>query len=100
MSDQKICLFFSDTGGGHRSATEAIECALHELLLQMPAAERPEIFSENIVEKTHPLNRWFVELYNYLLRHHQSRMKYYYWFLHLTRPNESDFGYAMTKNLP
>jgi UDP-N-acetylglucosamine:LPS N-acetylglucosamine transferase len=93
---QNICLYFSDTGGGHRSATEAIEAGIRRVI--DTSLENPDIsiIKESLVEKSHPLNRFFVELYNYLLRHHQPLMKYYYWFLHAVRPNERGPAYKKT----
>lgn len=93
MAEHKICLLFSDTGGGHRSATEAIAAGIRDIANQSHHADSFEIVLENIVEKSHPINRWFVNLYNYLLRHHQSLMKYYYGFIQATKPNSSWLNY-------
>jgi len=97
----KICLMFSDTGGGHRSATEAIEAAIHHVLKEEFPDGTPskpvQVFVENVVENSHPLNRRFVELYNYLLRHQQSAMKYYYWFIETFKPNDSEMGWQITR---
>ena len=98
MRNSKICLFFSDTGGGHRSAAEAIRQALTDLRGQLEDdSPVPEVFVENIVEKSHPVNRYFVELYNYILRHNQAGMKYYYWFIEQFKPNDSDVGYRLAR---
>ncbi len=98
MKKSRICLFFSDTGGGHRSASEAIDSALREVMGSInPAFTKPELLVENIVEKSHPMNRYFVEFYNYLLRHNQAGMKYYYWFIENTKPNNSELGYRIAK---
>jgi len=98
MRNPRICVFFSDTGGGHRSAAEAVEQALLDLLNQVePDSPSAEILVDNGVEKSHPVNRYFVQLYNYLLRHNQSMMKYYYWFIEQTKPNNSEYGYQVTK---
>src|SRR5271163_3352669 len=96
MPHSTICLCFSDTGGGHRSASEAVDTALRELLAEVNPAKNISIFSDNIIEKTHPVNRAFVDIYNFLLRHSQVSMRYYYWFLHVAKPNSSDFGYSLT----
>src|SRR5579885_2107251 len=88
MTKHKICLYFSDTGGGHRSAAEAIASGIREVVDKFPEPLKPELIVDNIVEKSHPINRFFVELYNYLLRHHQSRMKYYHWFVQSMKPND------------
>jgi len=99
MKKSRICLFFSDTGGGHRSASEAIEAALRESMNSLGShLTKPELLVENIVEKSHPVNRYFVEFYNYLLRHNQAGMKYYYWFIENTKPNDSELGYQLAKS--
>lgn len=98
MRNPRICVFFSDTGGGHRSAAEAVEQGLLDLLNEVaPDSPSAEIIVDNGVEKSHPLNRYFVELYNYLLRHNQAGMKYYYWFIEKFRPNDFEYGYQCTK---
>lgn len=98
MRKPTICLFFSDTGGGHRSAVEAINQGLGDLVAGLsPDVIKPSIVVENIVEKSHPINRHFVELYNFLLRHSQQAMKYYYWLIEATKPNDSEIGYQLAK---
>jgi len=98
MPDSRICLFFSDSGRGHRSATEAIKAGIEEILGGDATAEPVEVVMENVVEKSHPLNRSFVQLYNYLLRHHQSKVKYYYWILEALKPNDSPIGYWLARS--
>lgn len=98
MAKNSICLFFSDTGGGHRSAALAIQQGLEDLLDRLPEdVKRPGVSCENIVEKSHPLNKHFVDLYNFLLRHCQSGMKYYYWLIEKFKPNDSELGYKLAK---
>ncbi len=98
MRNPRICVFFSDTGGGHRSAAEAVEQGLLDLLNEVePDSPSAEIIVDNGVEKSHPVNRFFVDLYNCLLRYNQAGMKYYYWFIEQTKPNDSEFGYQCTK---
>lgn len=98
MTQNSICLFFSDTGGGHRSAAFAIYQGLKDLLERVEGpVTKPEISCENIVEKSHPLNKRFVDLYNFLLRHCQSAMQYYYWSIEQFKPNNSDLGYRLAK---
>lgn len=94
---QNICLYFSDTGGGHRSAVDALEGGIRQVIDGLDDRPDVSIIRENIAEKSHPINRFFVEVYNYLLRHHQPLMKYYYDLLHVLKPNESEFGYSMSK---
>jgi len=83
---QNVSIYFSDTGGGHRSAAEALEAAIGELVERSGNRPAISIIKDSIAEKSHPINRHFVELYNYLLRHHQPLMKYYYWFIHAVKP--------------
>jgi UDP-N-acetylglucosamine:LPS N-acetylglucosamine transferase len=89
----KIALCFSDTGGGHRSAVDAVHAAILDVALSESRGHEFEIVLENIIEKSHPINRRFVDLYNYFLRHNQNAMKYYYWLIHMLKPNESDLSY-------
>lgn len=95
---ENICILFSDTGGGHRSAVEALTSAIREVAAGDPSRRVVQITSDNIIEHTHPINKRFVQLYNYLLRHHQPLMKYYYNLLHFLRPSESSFGYLIVKD--
>ncbi len=101
MTTSTICLFFSDTGGGHRSATEAIEAGLQSIIAESALKDGPtqqwNIVSDNIVEKTHFVNRVFVELYNFLLRNNQAFMKYYYDVIHQFQPDNSELGYHLAK---
>lgn len=94
---ENILLYFSDTGRGHRSATEAVDAAL-QLVAQTEYADRPiNLIAEPVLENSHPIFRWSVELYNYFLRNRQHCMKYYYEFLQVTRPNENRMGYAIVR---
>ena len=97
MPARTICLFFSDTGGGHRSATEAVKAAIYSVCAQSWGEANPEqqvnVFCENVAERSHWLNRAFVETYNFLLRHNQAGMKYYYWFIHQFKLNNSMLGH-------
>ncbi len=97
MPNFKICMCFSDTGGGHRSAVEAIAAAIKNVQRERVSDNTFELTEENVIEKTHPLNRGFVDLYNYLLRHNQAAMRYYYWFIETFRPNNSEIGYQIAK---
>ncbi len=97
MPNFKICLCFSDTGGGHRSAVDALEAAIQNVVNSQSLGDKVEIVAENMIEKTHPINRGFVDLYNFLLRHNQAAMRYYYWFIETFRPNNSEFGYQLAR---
>lgn len=93
----RIGLFFSDTGGGHRSATEALQAGILKVLAERFPQYNVEVQIDSIVENSHPINRSFVQIYNYLLRHQQSAMKYYYWFIETFKPNDSKFGWMITR---
>jgi len=95
MPASNICLFFSDTGGGHRSAAlaiaAAIRCVSEDLWGREGAEARINVISDNIIEKSNFINRALVDFYNFLLRHDQSFMRYYYWLIQNLKPNESSF---------
>ena len=97
MPKFKICLIFSDTGGGHRSAVDAIETAMKEIVAAEPRDCQIDVRIENIAEKTHPINRGFVDFYNFLLRNNQAAMRYYYWLIEKFQPNNSEIGYQISR---
>lgn len=94
---ENILLYFSDTGRGHRSATEAIESALQLVAANEYPGVELNLITEPVAEKSHPVNRAFVELYNFLLRKHQNLMKYYYSMLHFIKPNERETAYRLSR---
>jgi UDP-N-acetylglucosamine:LPS N-acetylglucosamine transferase len=93
---QNVLILTSDTGGGHRSAAQAIEDSLKN-------ASPDRVFVEitQVLEEATVASRWMADFYNYLLREHQDWMKYYYWTINKIRPNESKLifksalGYGM-----
>lgn len=95
---ENILLYFSDTGRGHRSATEAVQQAINEIAAQEFPHRKFNVIADPVAEKSHPVNRVFVELYNHLLRNHQYLMKYYYGVIHAIKPNESQMGYNLVKD--
>lgn len=97
MASYRVCLCFSDTGGGHRSAAEAIEAAIGAVAGEALPGQDVSIVLENMAEKSHPVNRWLVELYNFLLRHFQASMRYYAWLIEATKPNNSSIGYWLAR---
>lgn len=79
-----ILILSSDTGGGHRSAANALRDSFLNLY--------PDDVLVNItqvLEEAGTVPRRLGQAYNYLLRHHQDLMKYYYWLINHLRPNES-----------
>lgn len=87
----KVLIITSDTGGGHASAASAIADGLKRF-----AAPDCLVNIARAIEESHLLAQKCADFYNYLLRHHQPLMKYYYWAIERFRPNESNFFYRVT----
>jgi UDP-N-acetylglucosamine:LPS N-acetylglucosamine transferase len=92
-NEYRVFVCYADTGGGHKYAAEAIKTAIKELVEKDQDMPPVNVIIESVVRKTNFLNNLFVELYNYLLRHHQDWMKYYFWFIELIKPNQTMLGY-------
>jgi UDP-N-acetylglucosamine:LPS N-acetylglucosamine transferase len=52
----------------------------------------------DVVEKSSRIHWLYVALYNYLLRYHQSWMKYYYQAIEFLRPDDTEIGYRLAFN--
>jgi len=94
MSDTQANRFLivtSDTGGGHSSAAAAIAEGLHQSLNQGCLVK-----IVRAIEESHFFARMMADLYNYLLRHHQDLVKYYYRAIEHLRPYESSLVYRLT----
>jgi UDP-N-acetylglucosamine:LPS N-acetylglucosamine transferase len=89
MSDNtpKILILSSDTGGGHRSAAQAIAEGVERFWHGDSAAVR----ILKAVEESHHITDKLVRFYNWMLRHKQHRMKYLYWAVNKFRPEKSNF---------
>ncbi len=83
-AQNNILILSSNTGGGHRSAAHALENSFQNL-----SPEQAFVKIAQVLEEASLLTRNFSDLYNYLLRHHQDLMQYYYWFIQHFKPNES-----------
>lgn len=77
----------SDTGGGHRSAAQAIAEGLERFWKGESAAVR----IIKAVEEAHHITEKLVGFYNWLLRHRQNWMKYLYWAVNKIRPETREF---------
>ncbi|MEW6736127.1 MAG: glycosyltransferase [Acidobacteriota bacterium] len=75
MSEKKVLILTSDTGGGHTSAARAIEAGLSLCADRLSYL----VHISRVIEEGHFLTRQMVLLYNFLLRHYQSYVKYYHW---------------------
>lgn len=84
MVSPSVLILTSNTGGGHRSAASALENSL-----LCASAGNLLVKITQVLEESHYLARKAADLYNFLLRDHQSLMKYYFWAIQKLRPNES-----------
>ncbi|MGI9054752.1 MAG: MGDG synthase family glycosyltransferase [Pyrinomonadaceae bacterium] len=85
----KILIISSDTGGGHRSAAQAIADGLQKLWQGESLAVRVI----KAVEESHHITEKLVNVYNWVLRNRQHWMKYLYWIMNKIRPETRDFVY-------
>jgi len=83
----KILIISSDTGGGHRSAAQA----LSEGVQRFWRGESVAVRIIKAVEESHHITEKLVTLYNWLLRHKQGWMKYLYWAINRFRPETREF---------
>src|SRR5574341_309131 len=91
-TNPKILILSSDTGGGHRSAAAAIVAGIQSFV----QGESYAIRVIRAVEESHHLAAKLVAFYNWLLRHKQHWMKYYYWAINRFRPDTREFFYKRT----
>ena len=83
----KILIISSDTGGGHRSAADAIVAGIQGIV----KGDSYAIRVVRAVEESHHLSAKLVALYNWLLRNKQHWMKYYFWLINRFRPETREF---------
>lgn len=83
----KILIISSDTGGGHRSAAQALAVGLQRFWHGESVAVRVI----KAIEESHRITEKLVKLYNWVLRHKQGWMKYLYWAVNRFRPETRDF---------
>lgn len=86
-SAPKILIISSDTGGGHRSAAQAIVVGMQKFWHGESAAVRVM----KAIEESHHVTEKLVNTYNWLLRHRQGWMKYLYWIVNRFRPETREF---------
>ena len=85
----KILIISSDTGGGHRSAAQAIADGLQKFWTGRSVAVRVI----KAVEESHHVTDKLVRLYNWVLQNKQHWMKYVYWAMNKVRPETREFVY-------
>ena len=83
----KILIISSDTGGGHRSAAQA----LAEGLQKVWQGESIAVRVIKAVEQSHHITEKLVGVYNWTLRNKQGWMKYVYWAMNRFRPETREF---------
>lgn len=83
----KILIISSDTGGGHRSAAQAIADGLNKFWHGKSHAVR----IIKAVEEAHHITEKLVNGYNWVLRNKQHWMKYLYWVINKIRPETREF---------
>src|SRR5688572_22688930 len=83
----KILIISSDTGGGHRSAAQALAVGLQKFWKGESVAVR----IIRAVEEAHQITGKLVNVYNWVLRHKQGWMKYIYWAVNRFRPETREF---------
>ena len=83
----KILIISSDTGGGHRSAAQAISDGLEKFW----TGGSPVVRIIKAVEESHHITDKLVSFYNWILRHKQGWMKYLYWTMNKIRPETREF---------
>jgi processive 1,2-diacylglycerol beta-glucosyltransferase len=87
QSTPKILIISSDTGGGHRSAAQAIAEGVKKFWKDDFAVVR----IIKAVEESHHITEKLVNVYNWVLRNKQHWMKYLYWVMNKVRPETRDF---------
>jgi len=83
----KILIISSDTGGGHRSAAQAIA----EGLQNFWHGDSTVVRTVKAIEDSHHITDRLVNLYNWMLRNKQHWMKYLYWAVNKIRPETREF---------
>ncbi len=83
----KILIISSDTGGGHRSAAQAILDGANRFWKGESVAVRVV----KAVEESHHVTGKLVGVYNWILQNRQHWMKYVYWAINRFRPETREF---------
>jgi UDP-N-acetylglucosamine:LPS N-acetylglucosamine transferase len=83
----KILIISSDTGGGHRSAAQAISDGLNKFW----QGHSPVVKIIKAVEESHHITDKLVNVYNWVLKNKQHWMKYLYWVVNKIRPETREF---------
>ncbi len=87
QNNPKILIISSDTGGGHRSAAQAIA----EGVQKFWQGENIAVRIVKAVEESHQITEKLVNVYNWVLKNKQHWMKYLFWIMNKFRPEKSPF---------
>ncbi|MFT3745741.1 MAG: glycosyltransferase [Pyrinomonadaceae bacterium] len=83
----KILIISSDTGGGHRSAAQAISDGFDKFW----KGDSSVVKIIKGVEESHHITDKLVNIYNWTLKNKQHWMKYLYWVVNKIRPETREF---------
>lgn len=83
----KILIISSDTGGGHRSAAQALADGFEKFW----HGDSSVVRVIKAVEDSHHITDKLVAVYNWVLRNRQHWMKYLYWAVNRFRPETREF---------
>lgn len=83
----KILIISSDTGGGHRSAAQAVAEGFEKVW----KGDSSVVRIVKAVEESHNITDKLVNSYNWVLRNRQHWMKYVYWAVNRFRPETREF---------
>jgi len=87
QNNPKILIISSDTGGGHRSAAEALANGINSFWQGQSVAVR----IMRAIEESHHITDKLVRIYNWILTNKQHWMKYLYWVVNRLRPEMRPF---------
>lgn len=87
QNSPKILIISSDTGGGHRSAAQA----LVEGVNRFWKGDSKAVRVLRAVEESHRVTGKLVNFYNWVLQNKQHWMKYLYWGMNRFRPETRNF---------
>lgn len=94
MTEKKVLILTSDTGGGHTSAARALEAGLSVAA----SSATYLVHIAKAMEENSAISQRLGSLYNYLLRNRQQYVKYYHWAINRFRPDRWDVVYRFGKH--
>ena len=89
MTEKKVLILTSDTGGGHTSAARALEAGLGVAA----SSATYLVHIAKAMEENGAITERLGSVYNYLLRNRQQYVKYYHWAINRFRPDRWDMVY-------